>query len=318
MKATHFQIIQKHLDDIQNSIVAYQKAVDMKIEKYQRNAAEDEQRLNEHALMEETERNQTILRGDRERVANSTELQITLDFECIEAELQLWACEPPSESFLKIMNAIDTFNLALDADEIVMLSQTASGSYLGNKILNGYAQKNGLQFPFVELSGMFQEIRNVKADCMLSINAYCGKEHNITDMRWLALNPDTKREYDSTRRLFSSEYITRDESSFTRLRQMLNTATDTTVSLADSEIDRIGKLFEGVEPAERFDRMKQLIETHPEVEPKLALFDPHCYKNAKAEIRHAKFEARQNALAALKEAAAAAEDARQEAVKASL
>lgn len=318
MKATHFQIIQKHLDDIQNSIIAYQKAVDMKIEKYKRNAAEDEQRLNQRALAEETQRNQTILRGDRERVANSTELQITLAFECIEAELQLWACEPPEESFLKIMNAIDTFNLALDADEIVVLSQTASGSYLGNKILNGYAQKNGMQFPFTELAGMFQEIRNTKADVLLSINAYAGKQNSVTEMRWLAVNPNTGREYDVTRRLFASEYITRDESSFTRLRQMLNTATDTTVSLADSEIDRIGKMFEGIEPAERFDRMKQLIEAHPELEGKLSMYDPHCYKNAKMEIRHAKFEARQNALAALKEAAAAAEDARQEAVKASL
>ena len=153
---------------------------------------------------------------------------------------------------------------------------------------------------------------------MLSINAYCGKERNITDMRWLALNPDTRREFDAARRVFAAEYIARDESSFTRLRQMLNTATDTTISLADSEIDRIGKLFEGVEPAERFDRMKRLIESHPETEGKLALYDPHCYKNAKMEIRHAKFEARQNALAALKEAAATAEDARQEAVKASL
>lgn len=318
MKQSHFDKIQVYLNDARAAITAHHNLCDQKIRKYNSQEAENAEILNVRAMSFETEKNRFILQGYVEDSAATAADSIEIAFSRIDEELTAWAAEPPADDFMKILNAVDRFNLPLDADEIVALSEKASGSYIASKILSGYAEKNGMAFPFMNLSGIRQQLRNVKSDCLLSVYGYAGGYENIPDFEWITSNPKTGKPFDITRRLFAAEYITREESSLTRLQEILSTATNSKISLAPAAVERINELFKNTKPEDRLNRMRELLVSHPELSEQLSLYDHHAYKNAQDEIRQAKLEERENALAALREASERAVDAQKAAVLASL
>lgn len=315
---THFDKIQVYLNDARGAITAHHNLVDMKIRTFISQEAENAEILNTRAMGFETEKNKFILQGYVEDSASTAADSIEIAFSRIDEELTAWAAEPPAPDFMEILNAVDRFALPLDADEIVVLSKKAAGSYISSKILAGYAEKNNMAFPFMNLSGIRQQLRNVKSDCLLSVYGYAGGYENIPDFEWITSNPKTGKPFDVTRRLYASEFLNREESSLTRLQEILSTATNSKISLAPAAVDRINELFKNTKPEDRLHRMRELLVSHPELSEQLSLYDHHAYRNAQDEIRAAKMEERENALEALREASERAADAQKAAVLASL
>lgn len=314
-KRSHFERIGQLLDDVRNAIQAHHNLVNSKIQKYNLQVESDRERLNTETLAFEIRKNKELLQGDVRFSADQAVQNVTLAFDDIISEINDWSIEVPSSDFLTLAQTVDRFDLPLTIDEIKMLSQSAAGSYFGQKILNGYAMKSGLQYPFMTIDALLQMIRNAKNDCILSIQAYSGDYPQLADYGWIT---EESGKYESFRRLFASEYLDKTDSSLMRLKESLTFATDSTISLIPNEQERLASMFEDTLPENRIDRMKTLIVERPKLERKLAVFDPECYKQAKKDIREQKMQEQYNAMQAVKEASRKAMQVRADALKASL
>ena len=303
MRKTHFDIINERMSDIRNSIQAHQTEVDRQISKYFKQVEDDTARLNEATLSFENKKNRMLCQSAVRFSADQAIQSINIAFDDITDEINEWSIETPGNDYLTLMETVSRFSLPLSVAEIEVLSKSAAGSYFGEKLLAKFAEKAGLKYPFEELSALSEMIRNCRKDCVLAVSAYCGDAKGNIVPGWVT---DEIGAFQSHHRIFAIDFLSRDSTSLTRLADALSTATDSTITLLESEQKKMEKYFDGVSPEDRYDRMQDLIVHHPEIERQLRIYDPDCFAKAKAEIRNKAEQERQNALDAVREASSKA------------
>ena len=307
MNKAYQKPIQKRLEDVKEAIKAYQKEADRQVAKYAHQYELKTGRLKEDALREEDMMDRAILMGALDFSRSQAELAITLAFEDIGKVVEEWVSQPPSAEFTAVMSTVDRFNLQLSRSEIEVLSTLASGSYIGQKVIDLYASDNAMSCNFQPVEKIRQQISAARSDALAAVHAYCTQD--MTEYKWI-----TDREYPTHVRVYAADYLERERTSLTDLWETLNAAMNPDVSLIPSEIERLEKFFDGHE--DRVQRMQELILMDPDHADRFALYDPKSYKAARQIIAEQKMEQAAAARKAVAEAAKKATDAHYEAVKA--
>ena len=302
--------LKKNIQEIRASVQAHHTETDRQIEKYARQYEAKAARLKPEAHKYEDLADRAITQGNIEFSASQAELQINLIFEEIQKAVAEWIAEPPSAEFTAVMSTVDRFDLKLSRSEIAMLSPLASGSYIGQRVLDTFASANGMTTDFQSAEKLEQLINAARSDALLAVRAYCGLEQGY---EWV-----TDKRYPIFRRVYALDYLNMDQNSLTDLQAALKTAMDPAISLLPSERERIGKYFDGYTDEDKVQRMVELITADPDHADRYALYDADVYKAARAEIREKKIAEDQAARQALRDAADASVKAHTAAAKASL
>ena len=293
-------------------IIEYKKAIDGIVERAQKRRTRAERDLNETALKIELEDIRDEAEAARYTAEVGARVAVEMDFDEIEAAVNAWAVEPIDTVFLNLAQAHNSFGLALTLEEMKTLSAKAAGSYYAQKILSGLATAQGLYFPFVELADIKRTIRGAKSECMTVIDHYSGIiENNAAAGAWVfdgitahwAAIAERFGEYEGGR--------------FSEMTETIDQLISGDYSLLPNDRERIAELFDGAQDEEqRLERMARLMNSSPELESRLIVYDAELYQKAAEQARAealernnanraAQAEATQGIFDSAKEAAAA-------------
>ena len=181
-------------------------------------------------------------------------------FEEIRASISEWVSTPIPEGAASLISSIRDYGLTLSAMELLSLSLQCSGSYFGMRALATLAKEQKIAFPnFETLDTLLRMVTLAENQCKNAVNYYVGPvspDHHLET--WLL--PDTERHSINTGAL-AADFLSKEDSSFTRMTKRLLTLTDPEISLLPSERDRIAKMFESCETEDqKVEKMLRLIE----------------------------------------------------------
>lgn len=290
MNNKFFQTITYHVTEIQSAIKKYTASVEAEIVLANRRLAKIEADYNAEAAARESDVVKHSAITGRGIALDEAKMNVRMDFDSIAACLREWAIQPPNAAFTNIISVLKETEIPVTAQEIEALSPTAAGSYFSEKILHNFAEKAGMNYPFMDLAELLRTVETARKDVVTMLGAFPGADSPAT---WIVDGA-----YDLNTQGMSIEFLsgTKADTTFARMQEALQVATDTRVSLADSEQAIIEKMFEDcTDNASKMNRMLDLLVARPYMDAQLATFDPETYAAAKEKIRVQNLNAKQAA-----------------------
>lgn len=278
MNNKYFQTITYHVSEIQSAIKKYIASVEAEIVLANRRLAKIEADYNAEATARESDVVKHSAITGRGIALNEAKMNVQMDFDAIAACLREWAVQPVSDTFTNIISVLK--ETPVTAQEIEALSPTAAGSYFSEKILHNFAEKAGMNYPFMDLAELLRTVETARKDVITMLGAFPGADSPAT---WIVDGA-----YDLNQQGLSIEYLcgTKADTTFARMQEALQVATDTRVSLGDSEQAVIEKMFaDCTDNTSKLSRMLDLLVARPFLDPQLAAFDPETYAAAKEKIK---------------------------------
>ncbi len=280
MNNKYFKTITYHVSEIQSAIRKYTASVDAEIVLANRRLAKIEADYNAEAAARESDVVRHSAITGRGIALDEARMNVQSDFDAISVCLREWAVQPVDDAFANIINVLKETETQVTVQEIEALSPSAAGSYFSEKILHNFAEKAGMHYPFTDLAELLLMVETPRNHVITMLGAFPRADSPAT---WIVDGA-----YDLNQQGLSIEYLcgTKADTTFARMQEALQVATDTRVSLGDSEQAVIEKMFADCADNEsKRNRMLDLLIARPYLDAQLATYDPETYAAAKEKIK---------------------------------
>ena len=273
--------IRRHFAEIRQAITKTHDSIDAIIDRAVNQNSRNAHKYNAEYLATKTAELRAQAAEDAAAVKNEGIQTIRQEFAGIELCLRDWLFAPVPDGLASALRIVKDFDITLGAQELAVLSESAYGSYLGLKLIDGMAQQHGIKTPFIPYHDIERQLGTAKRDCITAINAYVGQlsfdNTFVANKLSLPLAPEEMSLY----HVFAQDF--EDPERATSLREIeagLCDLTEDDFAITPARRNEIDKIFEDENEEERITTAARLIDSEDPLGALLPLYDQSLYKNA--------------------------------------
>lgn len=213
--------------------------------------------------------------GEAQANADIAIKQINDVFSDIENDLRSYMIKPLDASAAQILDCINRFELKLSKAELEVIELSVKDSYLGSRILEKIAWKNGYHVDVPKMEQLQRAIKSVRSNATLAIRAYAGSPDDKFIGRDLL--PKWEKDglvlgdYGVTHMLYACDYLQKGE--LDRLEKMFSEARAPMVyRLTEDEAEKVEKGVESILHDGEIDKkaVHDLLKKEPDFPDKLS------------------------------------------------
>jgi len=207
-----------------------------------------------------------------------------------------WISEPAPERLTTLLHLYQDFHLEPSRAEVQLMREAAEGSYIGQKLINGFSDKFGIHIPCISVEEMTKAVREMAADAEIAITAYGGSLGTnfkyLVDDLGLTISPDDLKTFRPFAENYGREPVTVEDGqvdvndSLTRAESLFTEVMKTPdLTLTDSKRHEIDKLFSGCTSADdKVEIAANIMQTGGLVADLMHLYDDTLTKQALSKI----------------------------------
>ena len=262
MKKERFdEAMKQHFQRIRGSLADMRAKVLSEIASAAEKDAADARKYNREYLQERREDARNTYNERISAIKAKTKQAVNVEVAAINMLLTEWISEPAPERLTTLLHLYQDFHLEPSRAEVQLMREAAEGSYIGQKLINGFSDQFGIHIPCVSAEDMTKAVREMAADAEIAIAAYNGSLGTnfkyLVDDLGLTISPDDLKTYRPFAESYGREPVTVEDGqvdtsdSLARAESLFTEAMRTPdLKLTDSKRNEIDKLFSGCTSAD--------------------------------------------------------------------
>ena len=304
-----------HFQNIRHAVEVMRAAVLKRISQAADLSARNYERYNQDFLkIRQAEMRQTA-EAEISAVKQTALEKVRSEYAQINTLLTDWVAMELPDKCNTMLRIYTDFNIQPTRAELQLLAETAQGSYLACRVVDGMGRRLGYEvLDFKTIEVIRREVDTARRDTENAIRNFAGlpdANHRLAaDL--LGLNLAENRNLV----IFASDFLER-ENTFSRLETELCDVVETEFTLLPSKRREIDALFADAPDSDRIDVAKRMIENDDSLRDLLELYDRQLYLDALAKIADERRAIAESLKQSRLETDALAESAAQDAVIAS-
>ena len=319
MKKERFdEAMKQHFQRIRGSLADMRVEILKQIASAAQADAQNAKKYNADYLMEKRLDMRNVYNERIEKIKNQAKQAVNVEVAAINMLLTEWISEPAPERLTTLLHLYQDFRLEPSRAEVQLMREAAEGSYIGQKLINGFSDQFGIHIPCVSVEEMTKAVREMAADAEVAIAAYNGSLGTnfkyLVDDLGLTISPDDLKTFRPFAENYGREPVTVEDGqvdvndSLTRTESLFAEVMKTPdLTLTDSKRHEIDKLFSGCTSADdKVETAASIMQNGGLVADLMHLYDDGLTKQA---LKHIAEDKRRSAAKSMQKFEAAKEDA---------
>lgn len=315
MKRERFdEAMKQHFQRIRGSLADMRAKVLSEIASAAEKDAADARKYNREYLQERREDARNTYNERISAIKAKTKQAVNVEVAAINMLLTEWISEPAPERLTTLLHLYQDFHLEPSRAEVQLMREAAEGSYIGQKLINGFSDQFGIHIPCVSVEDMTKAVREMAADAEIAITAYGGSLGTnfkyLVDDLGLTISPDDLKTYRPFAESYGREPVTVEDGqvdtndSLTRTESLFAEVMKTPdLTLTANKRHEIDKLFSGCTSADdKVETAANIMQNGGLVADLMHLYDDGLTKQALKHIAESKRRSAAKAMDKLKEA----------------
>ena len=262
MKKERFdEAMKQHFQRIRGSLADMRAKVLSEIASAAEKDAADVRKYNREYLKERREDARNTYNERINAIKNKTKQAVNVEVAAINMLLTEWISEPAPERLTTLLHLYQDFRLEPSRAEVQLMREAAEGSFVGQKLINGFSDQFGIHIPYVSVEALTKAVREMQSDAEVAVDAYAGALDTnfkyLADDLGLSISPDDLKTYRPFAESYGREPVTVEDGqvdvndSLTRTESLFMESMKTPdLTLTDSKRHEIDKLFSGCTSAD--------------------------------------------------------------------
>lgn len=164
---------------IKKVISDYQKKSDKLFESYKEEEATDRTLYSAEGFREKFIQEKWVkFAAEAQSNADIVIIELNNMFDEIREDLNNWMMKPLDPSVVQVLNCVGQFGLRLSIDELRVIESNIRESYMGMRIFEGLAEKNGYGVTAPKMKQYVDLLESARGNAELAVRAYAGRAEN--------------------------------------------------------------------------------------------------------------------------------------------
>ena len=262
MKKERFdEAMKQHFQRIRGSLADMRVEILKQIASAAQADAQNAKKYNADYLMEKRLDMRNVYNERIEKIKNQAKQAVNVEVAAINMLLTEWISEPAPERLTTLLHLYQDFHLEPSRAEVPLMREAAEGSYIGQKLINGFSDQFGIHIPYVSVEALTKAVREMQSDAEVVVAAYAGalgaNFRYLADDLGLSVSSDDLKIYRPFAENYGREPVTVEDGqvdvndSLTRTESLFMESMKTPdLVLTDSKRNEIDKLFSGCTSAD--------------------------------------------------------------------
>lgn len=286
------EAMKQHFQRIRGSLADMRVEILKQIASAAQADAQNAKKYNADYLMEKRLDMRNVYNERIEKIKNQAKQAVNVEVAAINMLLTEWISEPAPERLTTLLHLYQDFHLEPSRAEVQLMREAAEGSYIGQKLINGFSDQFGIHIPCVSVEAMTKAVREMAADAEIATAAYAGtlgaNYKYLADDMGLSISPDELKTFRPFAENYGREPVTVEDGqidindSLARAESLFTEAMRTPdLKLTDSKRNEFDKLFSSCQnDADRLEVAATIMQTGGLVADLMPMYDGELTKQA--------------------------------------